>query len=152
VPFGVRYFERVPDYLAPAPLAEFAIAPGLAATAAYGEGWAPQQWDAASTWRWARGESAVIVVRNPTAQPQRVQLRLLAGTVQPRELAIAAGDHAPLRFTLTGGRQIVALPALDLAPGETRLVFRTPQPDGDSIDTTPGRVTFKVEAPRLEPR
>lgn len=150
VPFGIRYFDRVPEYHAPASPVEFTISPGLAATMAHGEGWAPQQWDGESTWRWARGETATLIVRNPTSQPQRAELRFLAATVKPRDLSILIGDRMLHTIQLTAGRRVVALPVLELPPGEMRIDFRSPQPANDSIDTTSGQVTFKIEFPRLE--
>lgn len=150
VPFGLNYFDRVAiTHTPPAPV-EFAVPSGVPVAAAFGDGWAPQQWDGRTSWRWARGEAATVTLSNRAAQSVRVELRFLAESAKPRDLAVLAGGRPLLKLALSGARQVVALPALDVAPGETRLVFRTPQPDGESVDTTPGRVTFKVETPRLE--
>ncbi|MDP3073164.1 MAG: hypothetical protein Q8N18_22915 [Opitutaceae bacterium] len=151
VPFGVRYFDRVAEYHAPPPPAEFTAAPGQPVTLAYGEGWAPQQWDGDSTWRWARGDAATLVLRNPTALPRALELRFLADTVRPRTLTVASGERMLLEVELTTARQVLHLPVIEVAPGETRLVFRTTQPPDDSVDTTSGRVTFKLERLRLVP-
>ncbi|MBL9199164.1 MAG: hypothetical protein JNL39_01605 [Opitutaceae bacterium] len=151
VPFGVRYFDRAPAYFAPAPPAEFSAAAGSGISAAFGEGWAPQQWDGETTWRWARGEEATLVVRNAGLQARRVELRLLAGTVAPRDLSVAVGGRTFLTVPLTGSRHVVVVPAIELPPGETRIVLRSPQPAADAVDTTPGQVTLRVERPRLGP-
>ncbi len=150
VPFGVRYFDRMAEYRAPAPPVEFAVAAGVPLSLAYGEGWAPQQWDGRATWRWGRGGPATLALRHNGSQPLAVRLRFLADAAKPRTLTVRAGDTDLIRVKLTTARQVVDVLLPALAPGETRLTFESPEPPVESIDTTSGLVTFKIENPRLE--
>ena len=155
VPFGIYYFSRTPEYRAPPRPAEYTVAApaGVAAPVrlAYGEGWSPQQWDPEGTWRWASGPAANVTLRNDSPRPLRVRLDFLARTLKPRTVEIRAGE-ARQTFQLAAGRQVVAIPAIVLPPGETTLAFRTAEPPAEVDDHALGPVTFMIGNPiiRLE--
>lgn len=153
VPFGVRYFDGMRQFHSPPPLREFvilappAVKPGI--DVAYGEGWGEQQWWPDSTWRWARGGPATIVLRNGSPENVRAEVRFVAHSRRPRELRVKLGPANILTVDLPQGRKVVAVPPLDLPPGETRLTFATDDSTDDSDDGTPGKVTFKIENPQV---
>ena len=152
VPFGLRYFDGMREFHSPAPLPEFAVERGAATgriEIAYGEGWSPQQWEPDATWRWARGGSATLLLRNPTAQPIRTELRFITRTRKPRALRVSAGGREIHSTELAAIRKVIVIPGLVLNPGETRLEFSATGPAEESDDGTPGDVTFKVENPLL---
>ncbi len=152
VPFGVRYFDQMRFVKAPPPPAEFAAeGAGAAVQAVYADGWSPQQWDGETTWRWARGPEATLVLRNPGAAPVRVELRFLTRSRIARALEVQQGGTVIFRGELPAGRRTLALPALAVAPGETRLVFAAGGETTEADDGTPGRVLFQIENPILRP-
>ncbi len=156
VPFGVRYFDGMRDFRTLRPQQEFVIEARADTparmTASFGEGWSPQQWWPGSTWRWARGETASLILWNDGPRAVKAELRFITRTRRPRKLEVKAGATTVLTMNLAAARQVIVVPGLDLPPGETRLVFMvdggTDTPEADN-DFTPGRVTFKVENPHL---
>ena len=151
VPFGVRYFDGMRDFQSPAPLPEFVIEGAAAPRVAiqYGEGWSPQQWSPEMTWRWARGGSATVVLRNNGSRPVRAELRFIARSRRPRNCTVQQDGRAVLTAPLSTARRVVTIPDLNLPPGATRLVFSSEGDTDDADDETPGKVTFKVENPQL---
>jgi hypothetical protein len=153
VPFGIRYFDGMREFQSPAPLPEFAIVVPAGNTTAiaisYGEGWSPQQWSPTSTWRWASGETATLVLTNRGPRRVRGELRFITRTIVPRALEIKKGDVPLLQKNLTAGRNVIGVRNLELPPGETRLTFTTDAAASKPDDGTPGIVTFKVENPEL---
>lgn len=154
VPFGVRYFDGMREFHSPPRLPEFVIE-GQAAVAAkpveihYAEGWSEQQWLPETTWRWARAGSATIVLRNTSKRVVRAEFRFISRSLQPRELAVSAGNRSVLRARLPATRHVVSVKALELPPGETKLTFTASGEASTTDDGTPGDVTFKVENPQL---
>ena len=154
VPFGVRYFDGMREFHSPPPLPEFVIeAPaGVAANAVearYHAGWSSQQWWPASTWRWARGERASIVLRNTAAHPVTVELRFLARSFHLREFEVRLGDAMLARTRLPTGRKVFALKPLQLPPGESQVTFTASGATSKADDGTPGEVTFSIENPHV---
>lgn len=154
VPFGVRYFDGMREFHSPPPLPEFVIeAPASGATKAievrYGEGWTSQQWWPDSTWRWARGERATIVLRNESTRTVRADFRFIARSFHAREFEVTLADKSVLRTRLGAGRRGIALKSLELPPGETALRFTASGETSKADDGTPGEVTFAVENPQL---
>lgn len=154
VPFGVRYFDRLPDQVSPPAPAEFLVVTASGSSAApvalaYGDGWFPQQWTPAATWRWARGGSASLVVRNSAATVRRAELRFLLTTADARPLRLAAGPREILHLSLPPGRHVLRSLPVELPPGETRLRFETPPDLQPTDEFTPGPGTFKLEQVRL---
>jgi hypothetical protein len=98
VPFGVRYFDGMREFRSPPPPPEFAIeapAPLAAKTieVRYGEGWSSQQWWPDSTWRWARGERATIVVHNASPGTVRANFKFIVRTYHGREFEVTFADE-----------------------------------------------------------
>lgn len=156
VPYGVRSFDALRDQHSPPPPAEFAFVDANGATPAtppvevtYGDGWSPQQWRIDETSRWARGESATILLHNRTSAPVTVNLRLIAYTTVPRDLRATLGTTEVAHESLARGRRILALAPLTLPPGETHLTFLTSAQKSKIDDDTPGDGTWKIENPRL---
>jgi hypothetical protein len=154
VPFGVRYFDGMREFRTPPPPPEFVIrAPASLASNAieiqYGDGWSAQQWWPDSTWRWARGERATIVLRNESTRIVRADLKLLARSLKARELEVTLADKSVLRTRLGPGRRGIALKSLELPPGETVLRFTVSGETSKTDDGTPGDVTFSLENPQL---
>lgn len=154
VPFGIRNFDSLRDVHSPAPLPEFEIVASAGKNApvdlSYGAGWSSQQWSPDTTWRWATGETATLVLHNRGSRPARGELRFITRTLVPRVLEIKRGNTSVFREKLAAGRHVLAVRNLQLAPGETRLAFSTDEPPNKPDDGTPGeRVTFKVENPQL---
>jgi hypothetical protein len=154
VPFGLRYFNGMPDVRSPAPLPEFAVhAPASAGApsvqARYGEGWSEQQWWPDATWRWARGEHATIILRNTSTKALRAELRFVARSFHLREFQVSLGGKVVLETRLPAGRQPIVLESLELPAGETPLRFTVSGETSKTDDFTPGDVTFKVENPKL---
>jgi len=156
VPFGLRYFDGMREFRTPPPQREFKIEGPAESTTriavSYGEGWSDQQWWPATTWRWARGASATLLLRNAGPLAAGVELRFVTRTRRPRKLELRSGEKLMWSTALPAGRQVIVIPGLDLPPGETRLVFTTdgpPERPDDTEDFTPGPVTFKMENPRL---
>jgi hypothetical protein len=154
VPFGIRNFDSLRDVHSPAPLPEFEIVASAGKTPAvdiaYGDGWSQQQWSPDNTWRWARGETAVLVLHNRGSRPARGELRFITRVMVPRTLEIKKGATSVLRESLAMGRHVIMVRNLQLAPGETRLTFSTDAPPNKPDDDTTGNeVTFKVENPQL---
>lgn len=156
VPFGVRYFDGMQEFRTPPPQREFVIEgradAAVRMTASYGEGWSPQQWWPGTTWRWARGETASLILRNDGPGAVKAELRFITRTRRPRKLEVKAGATTVLAMNLAATRQVIVIPGLELPPGETRLVFTadggTDTPEAND-DFTPGKVTFKIENPQL---
>ena len=153
VPFGVRYFDDMRVLHSPAPLPEFAIAApaGRAADVevAYGQGWSSQQWRPDSTWRWARGQTATVVLRNSRARSVRAEMRFLARSFHTRDIEVKLRDKVIFRERMPVARHVITLKNLELPPGETTLVFHVTGEGSDSHDTTPGHVMFKMENPQV---
>ncbi|MEO6246176.1 MAG: hypothetical protein ABIQ12_12150 [Opitutaceae bacterium] len=149
VPFGVRYFDQMTIYHAPPAPAEF-VAAAAPVTLAFGTGWSAQQWDGEKTWRWARTGPAEIVLRNAGPQPVRAHLRFLVRSLAPRSVRAEVGGAEVWSAELSAARRVVTLPGLELAPGETRLVFNTDQPGGNAADTPLEDATFRIEGMRIE--
>jgi hypothetical protein len=153
VPFGIRYFDGMREFRTPPPLPEFAIvAPGVPAGAVqvkYGTGWSRQQWWPDATWRWGNAPVSTVVLTNRAAQPVRVELGFITRTLEPRPLAVTRANETLLRLELPAGRKIITLPVITLPPGETTLTFTTAGPEKETDDETPGKVTFKMEDPRV---
>ena len=156
VPFGVRYFDGMRDFSSPPPQAEFVVvapagqSPQLAIS--YGDGWSGQQWWPDTTWRWARGGHATLMVRNNGSRPVQVELRFIAVSQEVRKLAVTQGTRAIFSTELPAARKVMTIPSIELPPGETRLDFTCGGEAGDVHDRedfTPGKVTFKVENPKL---
>lgn len=156
VPFGVRYFDGMREFKSPPPLPEFVIEAPVAGPAPvevrYAEGWSPQQWWPDTTWRWARGSSATIVLRNNTSRPVQAELRFLGRSLQPRTLQVKLGGQLILREALPAARKPILIPPVEIPPGESRLLLECDGPTTRSHDDTPGDVTFKVENPVLRIR
>jgi hypothetical protein len=155
VPFGVRYFDGMREFHSPPPLPEFVIeAPASIAEKTievrYGDGWSSQQWWPDSTWRWARGERATIVVRNASTRTVRADFKFIVRSFHMREFEVALADKNVLRTRLGGGRRGVALKAIELPPGETVMRLTASGATSKADDGTPGEVTIAVENPRLE--
>lgn len=152
VPFGVHYFWRQPLNRPPAKPAEFALVTsvidGSGVQVAYANGWSPQQWNGVDTWRWGAGQFSELSLRNEAAQALAGELSFLTRSPGPRELRVALRNETIWSGRLAGGRQTISI-ALNLPPGETRLVFSTQEPPTSADDTTPGNVTFMVANPRI---
>ncbi len=153
VPFGVRYFDGMREIRSPAPLPEFVIegpsANSARVSVSYGEGWSPQQWSPDTTWRWAHEGPATLVLRNGGTRPVVAELRFISRARRLRALQVKQGDAIVLAAVLPPVRQVITLSKLQLPPGESRLVFTTPEPTDDPDDGTPGKITFKVENPQV---
>jgi hypothetical protein len=153
VPFGVRYFDGMRYDKVPPPPVEFSVAApttaGAAVEARYGDGWSPQQWDGKSTWRWARTGHATLALRNDTGRTVQVGVRFLARSREPRQLEVRAGSDILFAGELPMLREVIALPAFELPPGESTLVFSVSGPPGKADDDTPGEVTFRIETPQV---
>lgn len=153
VPFGVYYFSRQPEDRSPPKPAEFAIvAPATAAPAvrvAYAGGWSAQQWEGADTWRWGKGASAELTLRNDSGQPLAAEFSFRTRSVAPREFRVMLSGVTLWQGKLTKARQVITLP-LQLRPGETTLTFASNEAAAGADDPTPGNVTFLVANPRVE--
>ena len=154
MPFGVRYFDGMREFHSPPPLPEFAIeAPATLASvpleARYAEGWSSQQWWPDTTWRWARGERATIMLRNSSARTVQAEFRFIARSFHLREFEVALAGKTILRTRLPAARHVFALKALELPPGETALTFTASGETSKADDGTPGEVMFKVETPQV---
>lgn len=156
VPFGVRYFDGMREFHSPAPLPEFQIeAPATMPRASvpvqvrYGQGWSSQQWWPDTTWRWARGNTATILLRNTGAKPVRVELRFLARSFHLRDFEVKFRDQVVHRSGLPIARHVMILSPLELPPGESVLTFLISGATSSADDGTPGGVTLKVENPQL---
>jgi hypothetical protein len=153
VPFGLRYFDGLREFRTPAPLPEFAIEAPVAGAvpleARYADGWSPQQWEPESTWRWAAGNSATIIVRNTGAATLRAELRVLLHTLRVRDLRVTLHGASVFNAHLERGHRVIAIGPLALPPGETPLVFTVTGDKAGTDDGTPGDFTFKLENPLL---
>jgi hypothetical protein len=153
VPFGIRYFDGMREFHSPPPLPEFEIAAGAGRAAAveikYGDGWSPQQWSPDSTWRWASGESATLLLRNRGARVVQAELRFIVRARVECSVELKQGKTSLLHENLSPGRHSITMAKLTLPPGDTRLTFTTDAPPKEADDGTPGHVTFKVENPLL---
>jgi hypothetical protein len=155
VPFGVRYFDGMREFHSPARLPEFILeAPGKPVASAplelrYLDGWSAQQWRPDTTWRWARGESATIQVRNASSRPIRAQFLFLTRSFHLREFQVTFGDKTIFRGRLPAARQVMSLGPLEFAPGDSTLTFTASGETSKTDDGTPGDVTFKIENPRI---
>lgn len=155
VPFGIRYFDGMREFRTPPPLPEFVIeAPAGTTQAAvplelrYDAGWTSQQWWPDTTWRWALGREAAIVVRNTSTQPVRATLGLIVRSTAPRQLEVRRDSQVLLRRSLVASTPL-RFEELELPPGETRLHFVV---DGDPDKSDDGffeKVTFKVQDPKV---
>ena len=116
----------------------------------YGEGWSSQQWWPDSTWRWARGERATIVLRNDSTRTVRADFKFIVRSFHAREFEVTLADKSVLRTRLGAGRRGIALKLLELPPGETVLRFIASGQTSKADDGTPGEVTVAVENPQLE--
>jgi hypothetical protein len=155
VPFGVRYFDGMREFHSPPPLPEFVIeapasVPKNVLSARYGEGWSTQQWWPDSTWRWARGPRATIVLRNDSPRTVRADFKFISRSFHLRDFEVTLADKSVLRTGLPAGRKGIVLNSLELPPGETLLQFTASGETSKTDDGTPGDVTFAVENPQLE--
>jgi hypothetical protein len=153
VPYGVHYFAMHPSDRSPPPPAEFAVvAPASVAPTvhvAYVDGWSAQQWEGKDTWRWGRGQSAGLTMRNDATRPLEVEFSFLARSVKPSTLSLTFQGASLWRGALAKERQVVTVKMM-LQPGENRLGFATEAPPEDADDNTTGKVTFMVASPRVE--
>ncbi len=160
VPFGVRYFDLMREFKTPAALPEFVMvaAPEAGAKSApltvhYGEGWSRQQWWPHTTWRWARGHAASVVVHNAAAEPLKASFAFLARSRVPRTFTVRRSGETLLRSTLPPTTRVVSIDEVEFPPGETRLDFivdgPTTETDGIPGEDVSGEVTFKMQDPRI---
>ncbi len=160
VPFGVRYFDQMHERQSPEPLPEFVIESpagrGRGIDVQYGRGWSAQQWWPDMTWRWARGNTATLVVHNASSRNLGANLRFLARSIGARTLEVKVRDKVVYHETLPAARRVVSIGRFELPPGDTTLVFAvTGEPVEHNRDPkygddfTPGKVTFKMENPQV---
>ncbi len=155
VPFGIRYFDGMREFRTPPPLPEFVIEAqaGVASAAAplalrYDTGWTSQQWWPETTWRWALGREAAIVVSNTSTQPVRATIGLIARSMVPRQLEVRCDGQILLRRSLVASTPL-RLENLELPPGETRLTFVVDGEPAKSDDGFFEKVTLKVQDPKV---
>lgn len=93
----------------------------------FDDAWYPIEGDRDDTWRWSRGDGAIIVV-NP--QPFAVEARVTLALRGMAENAVRIGrDGAELwRGVVDRVPRPVELPLLTLAPGKNAIEFKTSQP------------------------
>ncbi|HEY1111652.1 MAG TPA: hypothetical protein VGE76_23555, partial [Opitutaceae bacterium] len=155
VPFGIRYFDGMREFRTPPPLPEFVIeAPAGAPQAAvplelrYDAGWTSQQWWPETTWRWALGREAAIIVRNTSSEPVRATIGLIARSMHPRQLEVRRDGQVLLRRPLVASTPL-RFENLELPPGETRLTFLVDGEPDKSDDGFFEKVTLKVQDPHV---
>jgi hypothetical protein len=105
--------------------------------ARFGEGWHGfEELRNGEQWRWMRQEGS-IRVENPHAWPLHLHAILDVRSYGEREIAIGFAGAPPLGTLHVGPRrERIALPAIEVPPGRSRIVFRSLQsadkPPGDS--------------------
>ncbi len=153
VPFGVKYFDGMREFHTPAPLREFTIETTAAKKPVvgvrYAEGWTSQLWWPDTTWRWATGGSAAMILHQDSGRPVRAELRFRTLSLVERRLRVSLDNATVYEATLPAARSGVTIP-LEIPPGESRLVFSVTGATTKTDDDTPGQVTFKVEMPVLQ--
>jgi hypothetical protein len=116
---------------------------------AYPQGWFAAERLGRRTWRWASGGAATLRLHNPRERAERVTLEMTLSSVVDRSVGAAVGDL----------RQTVAIPAhqhvavrfehLVLPPGDTPLLFSTPEPPWQEAGPGGRGLTFSLEELRV---
>lgn len=78
-------------------------------------------------WRWSIGD-AVLVVDNPQSQPLKMDLRLDASSLEPRELQLWINGKRFDTFQTFPERHIIGVSEISVTPGETQIELRSNLP------------------------
>ena len=110
VPFGLRFFDGLREFRTPPPRPEFVIVTpaGVRAplTLRYDQGWTTQLWWPDTTWRWARGETATLAIRNDSPEPVGAEFRFRAHSLVERDFRVRVGTVSYTHLTLPTNREV----------------------------------------------
>jgi hypothetical protein len=166
VPFGIYqfYYYLGQNRIPPPPPAECSIVEPAsrvpaAASVRFAQGWSDQQWDEKGGWRWATGSHADLVITNPTGQPLNAELSFLAQSAIPRTLQVDVRGAVVWVNPAAEPLLQVHTSRFVLAPGETRVDFRTTQPPAPVEPGDERMVEFRMQdlqlsltAPAIDPK